>query len=260
MPSRYCVYVFTHTATGRCYVGKTDDALRRFRQHIAMATGRNKTRWPIHHAIAKYGLKAFTFQVVERFESETESLAAETRWIRAKNSVAPNGFNLNEGGLGGVSPCAETREKLAAKHRGKAKHTPESKARLSAIHTGMKHSPQAREKMRQARAGRGMTEAQLAATKVAWETRRSRPLSEKEVAARQSFVFGNKGRIPGDETRAKMSAAHTGKKFSAETREKIRQARLSESQETRDKRAASIAAVRAAKKAAKQAAEAAERR
>ena len=80
-------------------------------------------------------------------------------WIRELNSKAPNGYNLTDGGDGGrgLSPSAETRQKLSAALKGRpahnkgVKHTAEARAKMSAAqkaignrppnHTGKKRTP-----------------------------------------------------------------------------------------------------------------------
>ena len=244
-----CVYALTHIETNRMYVGKTDDPLRRLRQHVSIA-GRavsNPSKQLVHRAIAKHGTKSFTFRVLEWFDDEDECLLAETRWIRALNSVFPAGFNLSEGGHGGVSPTQEVRDKISKANRGKPKHTAASREAIRQGHLGVKASPETREKMRARMTGTKLSEETRAKMRATWKRRRANGPSEKELAAREAFRRVNVGRVIDEATRAKMSASRKGQKRSPETCEKLRQLRLKDSPETKARRTEAIRAAYAAK-------------
>lgn len=118
----------------------------------------------------------------------------------------------------------ETREKLRQAMLGK-KHTPETLAKMSDALKGRKQSPEAVERMRAAKKGRDT---------------RSDDLKER-------MRIANTGRVPSDETRAKLSAASRGRKQpprSPETLAKMRDVSTGKhhTEEAREK-------IRAAKKA-----------
>ena len=58
------IYKFTHIKSGRCYIGQTIQAPNQRRlEHIA--DSRYTTReYHFHNAIRKYGIEAFTFEVI----------------------------------------------------------------------------------------------------------------------------------------------------------------------------------------------------
>jgi predicted GIY-YIG superfamily endonuclease len=96
----YAVYVITHLATGRRYVGMTGDARRRWAAH--RHTARWKPRTHIGRAIRKYGSEAFTFEVVCQFSTAMEAANHERMLIRVLRARDRRyGFNESDGGEGG---------------------------------------------------------------------------------------------------------------------------------------------------------------
>ena len=110
------VYVITHIATSRHYVGKTVDHRERWTEHRRIARHPHDDAFSkVHAALRKYGPDSFTFQVIEEHASEAEAFEAEAWWIEfLRSNVRGYGFNLDGGGSGGKKRCAETIEKLRA--------------------------------------------------------------------------------------------------------------------------------------------------
>ncbi len=115
--SKYYVYLITNLVNGKVYVGKTNKPSVRWRSHKKIALG-GKEKYPqefssIHGAIKKYGHSNFKFDILEEFETEGDAYYFESWWIQYLESFRRiNGYNLNLGGEGGVSPTEETRQKL----------------------------------------------------------------------------------------------------------------------------------------------------
>lgn len=110
------VYVITHRASRRHYVGKTNDPAARWRSHLYSARGQKRRGFLLASAMRKYGPAAFSFVVVEEHESEEDAYEAERFWVEfLRSDVRGCGFNLESGGLGGKRMSATTRAKLAAR-------------------------------------------------------------------------------------------------------------------------------------------------
>ncbi len=112
-------YSITHRETGREYIGQTaNDARLRWSAHISSA---GRVRSAIGAALAKYGSRAFDFQIEAMLPTADEAKIAEMILIATRKPV----FNLTRGG-DGCCGCkhpprtAETRAKLAAARTGLA--------------------------------------------------------------------------------------------------------------------------------------------
>ena len=97
------IYCYTNKQNGKKYVGQTNNIKRRYKQHKDDSFANySDARYnqAIHCAIRKYGLDNFDFEILEVLENKTseEVNERETYWIREKNSLAPNGYNLKATG------------------------------------------------------------------------------------------------------------------------------------------------------------------
>ena len=97
------IYCYTNKQNGKKYVGQTNNIKRRYKQHKEDSfKNYNDARYnqAIHCAIRKYGLDNFDFEILEVLENKTseEVSERETYWIREKNSLSPNGYNLKATG------------------------------------------------------------------------------------------------------------------------------------------------------------------
>jgi group I intron endonuclease len=182
-----CIYKVTNKVNGKIYIGQTiKKPETRWRNHICSA-GKG-SNYAFHRAICKHGKDAFIWEVIV-IADETNLNSLEVFYIKQFKSLVPNGYNLTEGGEGkrGWNPSPETRAKISIAHIG-MKHSSETRVKMSIAKTGKtrkKHTPETKAKIRTACLGR------------------------------------NLGRKVSLETRAKISAANTGKKRSPESRAKI---------------------------------------
>lgn len=80
------------------YVGQTKRSVKtRWIQHCQKAPSRGKCT-ALYGAIQKYGKENFTIEVIDQVESKSELSEKERYWIKHLNTLAPNGYNLTEGG------------------------------------------------------------------------------------------------------------------------------------------------------------------
>jgi group I intron endonuclease len=105
------IYKFTHIATGRSYIGQTiQDPNRRRLEHIADSRHTSK-EYHFHNAIRKYGIDAFTFDVIDTTVTLEQLNLLEEKYVAQYDSIN-NGFNIRQAG-------------------GNKLHSDESKARMS---------------------------------------------------------------------------------------------------------------------------------
>lgn len=107
------IYKIVNTETGKMYIGETklDDPQKRWKAHLcAIRSGRGCPA--LRDAIAKYGVEKFKFEVMlicfdeDRFKYEEE-------YIKKYNTMAPNGYNILKGGVGGAGFAGKTHSKEA---------------------------------------------------------------------------------------------------------------------------------------------------
>lgn len=199
----YCVYKHTNRANGKVYIGVTYDINRRWRGS-GCAYKSNPHFW---QAIQKYGWDGFKHEVLADGLQDYVAFEMERRLIAEHRSTEREcGYNHSSGGEIPLVWQRGEAHPMYGKH-----HSPESRAKMSASHTGGKHRcwgthlPEiTRKRIGDANRGRAMSEEQ------------------KQLLAK----IGT-GRKASDETRAKMSRTHMGHPVSEETRQKIREAKES---------------------------------
>jgi hypothetical protein len=188
------------------YVGKTTNPLKRLARHNRRdGRCRHCSNWigELH----RRGLKP-KMEDLEVFPDSDDNdwQESEAFWISYLRFLGCRLTNLESGGRGGKSPCAETRAKISAAGLGR-KMSPEFCANMSAARLGKKATPEHIAKMRAANLGKKATPetcAKLSAAKLG----------------------KNLGKKLSPETRAKISAAKLGKKLSPEHRAKLSAAQL----------------------------------
>jgi group I intron endonuclease len=63
------IYKITRRVTGKAYIGQSIDIFRRWKEHICF--GEDKKNWQvIKHALYKYGITEFTFEILEECSKE----------------------------------------------------------------------------------------------------------------------------------------------------------------------------------------------
>jgi group I intron endonuclease len=91
------IYKFTHIETGKSYVGQTiQDPNHRRLEHICDSK-HNPPTYHFHNALKKYGVNAFTFEVIDSASSLEELNLLEEKYVAQFDSIA-NGFNIRNAG------------------------------------------------------------------------------------------------------------------------------------------------------------------
>ena len=148
------VYSVTNKVNGKMYIGVTVNPKIRERNHFKHNI---KTRSMLKNAIAKHGEENFVFQVL-CVGTRSYCYMVEPRFITAFNTRTPEGYNICAGGRGAVGLSGEHngmygRTGELHPHYGKpgffagAKHTEETKRKMSEAHKGRSTSEATRKKI-----------------------------------------------------------------------------------------------------------------
>ena len=129
--------MITNLDNGKVYVGQTVRSLSgRWNEHVRSAKAGSNSL--ICSAIRKYGVDSFSIEVLEECVSIEHLNKREVYWIAHYNSCHGSGYNLEEGGRGGV-PGLEARRKMSESATGR-KHSEETKIKMSKRMIGNKYA------------------------------------------------------------------------------------------------------------------------
>jgi group I intron endonuclease len=116
------IYKFTHIETGKCYIGQTiQEPNQRRLEHIADSRHTTKT-YHFHNALRKYGIDAFTFEVIDSTETLEDLNKLEEKYVLLFDSIN-NGYNIrNPGGnkthnLESIQRMRESQRRAHARRR-----------------------------------------------------------------------------------------------------------------------------------------------
>jgi group I intron endonuclease len=99
----WCIYKIENKINGKCYIGQTIEPSKRWSKHKygmrrVKQGKKSKDIQAIHYALAKYGVKNFTFKIIEEVDTQEEANNRETYWVSYYNSLK-NGYNCTKGGM-----------------------------------------------------------------------------------------------------------------------------------------------------------------
>src|SRR5690242_6450435 len=120
------IYEIINTINGYRYIGSAVDINRRWRNHKSLLNQNQHPNIHLQRAWNKYGAESFQFKIIEQCFAFA-LINREQYWI---DKIKPQ-YN--------ILPRAGNSLGL--------KHTDESKAKISKVHTGRKHAPETRLKM-----------------------------------------------------------------------------------------------------------------
>ena len=168
------------------YIGQTTRSVElRFKEHA-------KDPYHIGSAIRAHGEDMFVIVILKVCYSKAELDFWEKHFIKSRDTMSPNGYNLTEGGEGNTV-CDETRKKLSAIHKG-VKKSPEHRAKIGAAHKGKKVPDETRAKLSVGRTGKKHSAESIA------------KMSSERTGEKNSFF----GKHHTDETISKVSAIRRG--------------------------------------------------
>lgn len=165
-------YLISCLIDGKVYVGITSRPLKaRWAEHLYDSRTK-RAATTVSRAIAKHGAESFRIEAICSARSWDDLQEVEKILIAQYGSLAPNGYNLREGGEGafGRKPSADAVERSAAKHRGKPCH-PNTRAAAIAK-KGVKKPDGFGEKIAAARRGTARSEETKAKIAAYWAARR----------------------------------------------------------------------------------------
>lgn len=110
------------------YIGQTIRPLNiRVSQHICDAKARRFIT-AFYNALISYGINSFDISIIDTANDHDTLNEKEKYWIKKENCIAPNGYNLTDGGASG-SRSLESRIRIGNAQRGK-KLTEEHKQKI----------------------------------------------------------------------------------------------------------------------------------
>jgi len=157
------VYLITNKVNGKAYVGVSERGLQaRKREHINRSKAGSK--FPIHRAIAKYGVDSFEFEILESCADASYLPGTERRLIAEFGTLVPRGYNRTLGGDGvsGLVFGDETRRRMSEKAKQRPPFSEETRRKLSAASAGRVIPRDAVERARKKRVGAKRTDEQRA--------------------------------------------------------------------------------------------------
>lgn len=99
------IYCYINKINNKKYIGQTNNLERRKKQHIQDSIHCHKGHeisynLPFHSAIRKYGIKNFSFSILQTIDTENweEVNELESKYIKEQNTLVPNGYNLKARG------------------------------------------------------------------------------------------------------------------------------------------------------------------
>lgn len=147
------IYKFTHIKSGKSYIGQTiQDPNRRRLEHISDSRYTTK-EYHFHNAIRKYGIDAFTFEVIAEASTLDELNLLEELFVEQYDSIN-NGYNIRQPG-GNKLHSEESKKRMseaqkAAHNRRKILGTDTWVRKDGGSMRGKTQSNNAKEKMRAA--------------------------------------------------------------------------------------------------------------
>lgn len=109
------VYLATNLINGKKYVGYTTKELsERIKGHIRKSKNKRDKHYfyLFQNALRKYGPDNFAWEILHSCDNLDEVTKMEISFIKELNTISPKGYNLTEGGNGGIQ-SQETKDKIS---------------------------------------------------------------------------------------------------------------------------------------------------
>lgn len=152
-----CVYCFYNPATGKSYIGLTEDFQRRLYGHYSRYLSGDRSN-KLYCSMRKHGWDAFEYRILARRPE-----GASANWLQTAERIAikmydsyHNGYNMTEGGETSSMKNPEVVAKVRAKLLGRKQPAHVRAALLKAV-TGRRWSDEERRRASERRKGRKQT-------------------------------------------------------------------------------------------------------
>jgi group I intron endonuclease len=109
------IYCAKNLVNRKLYIGYTTKKLsERIKQHLNKSKNKKNKHYfyLFQEAIRKYGIENFKWEILCECSSIQECCEMEKFYIKTLNTISPKGYNLTEGGNGGIQ-SEETKEKIS---------------------------------------------------------------------------------------------------------------------------------------------------
>jgi group I intron endonuclease len=165
------IYIIRNERNQKMYVGSGIDLRKRKREHKNDLEANRHANGHLQNAFNKYGLEAFTFNVVECVLDANNLIPREQFYMDYyKTANAVFGYNLcsKAGSVLGYKHTEESRKQMSEAHKGK-KLSEDTKKKMSEAHKGKKRSIEVCSRLSEAHKGK----------KLSMETRKKMSESKK---------------------------------------------------------------------------------
>lgn len=161
------IYAIVNQQSGKMYIGSSYDTNRRWGAHRGYLRRAAHPNNRLQSAYAKYGSSAFSFEIVEYVDDRKKLIEREQVWI----DFFKPAYNIRiiANSSCGLTPSAETRERMSVAQRGKRQsaetiekraaklrgvpRSAETRAKIALSHIGIRPNAAVREKMAAAKRG-----------------------------------------------------------------------------------------------------------
>jgi NUMOD3 motif/GIY-YIG catalytic domain len=220
------VYVTTNLINGKEYIG--DHSTNNLERDNYLGSGKY-----LQHALNEYGRENFARKILEKFNTKQEAFDAQEKYIKERNTLIPNGYNLSPTGGHQVrnSWSEESIEKVRKAKIGNTNfkgkhHTEESKLKSKYSHLGKNCSDETKEKMRNSKLGKT---SNMKGKHLSEESKEKISIYMQSCVGEKNHFYGKNH---SEESKQKMRKPHKSFTMSEETKEKMRKPK---SEETKQK-------------------------
>jgi group I intron endonuclease len=216
------IYAIKNIINNKVYIGSAINIDRRWEQHKKLLKKAKHHSKHLQYAWDKDGEQNFKLEVLEEVVNPLHLVSYEQVYLDYYKSYEDDhGYNICKvaGSTYGLKHTEEAKQKIRQASIGRiVKHSEETKQKLREASTDKKHTEEARQKISEASKKRSEE-----IRKKAIEVNTGRKLSEEH---KQKLREASTGKTLSEEARQKIREAKTGKKRSEETKQKLREARI----------------------------------
>jgi len=153
------IYLIKNKMDSKCYVGQT----RQKKVEIRWKSYKYYHTGYIGNAIQKYGLDNFEFSVLHELPDEQLN-DMEILEIKERQTLIPNGYNIQKGGILCPEVSMDTRIKISLANKGLVR-SEETRKKMSVAQKGRIVTPEHREKLSKLKKGKPLAKPQTEISK-----------------------------------------------------------------------------------------------